>query len=80
METDTNDVYRYWDTNRDGVADKKELFFSGAGRKGNLEHQTSGFIWALDNWIYSTYNAFRIRWTPQGVRTVTGAENSPAVR
>jgi mono/diheme cytochrome c family protein/glucose/arabinose dehydrogenase len=75
METDTNDIYRHWDTDRDGVADKKELFFTGAGRKGNLEHQTSGFVWALDNWIYSTLNAFRIRWTPQGVRTSPTAPN-----
>ena len=49
------------------MAEKKELFFSGAGRRGNLEHQQSGFVWGLDNWIYSTYNAFRIRWTPNGI-------------
>ena len=67
METDADDIFKYTDTTGDGVAEKKELFFSGAGRRGNLEHQQSGFIWALDNWIYSTYNAFRIRWTPGGV-------------
>jgi mono/diheme cytochrome c family protein len=67
METNADDIFKYTDTNGDGVAEKKELFFSGAGRRGNLEHQQSGFIWALDNWIYSTYNAFRIRWTPGGV-------------
>jgi mono/diheme cytochrome c family protein len=67
METDTDEIYKYTDTNDDGVADKKELFYKGAGRVGqNLEHQPSGFIWAMDNWIYSTYNAFRIRWTPKG--------------
>ncbi len=67
METDTDEIYKYTDTNDDGVADKKELFYKGAGRIGqNLEHQPSGFIWAMDNWIYSTYNAFRIRWTPKG--------------
>ena len=67
METDTDEIYRYTDTDGDGVADKKELFYKGAGRIGqNLEHQPSGFIWAMDNWIYSTYNAFRLRWTPKG--------------
>ena len=67
METDTDEIYKYTDTNDDGVADKKELFYKGAGRIGqNLEHQPSGFIWAMDNWIYSTYNAFRLRWTPKG--------------
>ena len=58
METDTDEIYKYTDTNDDGVSDKKELFYKGAGRIGqNLEHQPSGFIWAMDNWIYSTYNA-----------------------
>ena len=67
METDTDEIYKYTDTNDDGVADKKELFYKGAGRIGqNLEHQPSGFIWGMDNWIYSTYNAFRLRWTPAG--------------
>jgi mono/diheme cytochrome c family protein len=67
METDSDDIYKFTDTNDDGVADKKELFYTGAGRLGqNLEHQPSGFIWAMDNWIYSTYNPFRLRWTPDG--------------
>jgi mono/diheme cytochrome c family protein len=67
METDTDEIYKYTDTDNDGVADKKELFYKGAGRIGqNLEHQPSGFIWGMDNWIYSTYNAFRLRWTPKG--------------
>jgi glucose/arabinose dehydrogenase/mono/diheme cytochrome c family protein len=75
METDADDVYQYWDTDGDGVADKKELFFEGAGRQGNLEHQPSGFIWALDNWIYSTYNAMRFRWTPDGMKHEPTAPN-----
>jgi mono/diheme cytochrome c family protein len=74
-ETDSDDVVKYTDTNNDGVADKKELFYTGVGlgRDGNLEHEQSGFIWGLDNWIYSTYNAFRFRWTPNGIlREPTG--------
>ncbi len=68
QETDTGDVYEYRDTNNDGVSDEKKLFFSFEPRSGqNLEHQPSGLIWAQDNWIYSTYNALRIRWTPNGV-------------
>jgi putative heme-binding domain-containing protein len=67
METDADDVFKYTDSDGDGVADKKELFFSGAGRRGNLEHQQSGMVWGLDNWIYTTFNAFRLRWTPAGV-------------
>ena len=68
QETDTGDVYEYKDTDHDGVADDKKLFFSFDPRSGqNLEHQPSGLIWAADNWIYTTYNAVRIRWTPGGV-------------
>ncbi|MEO8076990.1 MAG: c-type cytochrome [Acidobacteriota bacterium] len=74
-ETDSDDVIKLSDTNGDGVADKKEVVYSGVGtgRDGNLEHQQNGFVWGLDNWIYSTYNAFRFRWTPRGfIRESTG--------
>ncbi|MEO8482984.1 MAG: c-type cytochrome [Acidobacteriota bacterium] len=77
-ETDSDDVVKLTDTNGDGVADKRELFYSGVGlnRDGNLEHMQSGFVWGLDNWIYSTYNAFRFRWTPGGIiREATGNNN-----
>lgn len=69
-ETDSDDVIKLTDTNNDGVADKREVWYTGVGtgRDGNLEHMQSGFIWGLDNWIYSTYNAFRFRWTPTGIR------------
>ena len=35
METDTDEIYKYTDTDNDGVADKKELFYKGAGRTGH---------------------------------------------
>src|SRR5262245_22181898 len=66
-ETDTLDLYLYTDTNGDGVSDKKELWFQGGPRGGNLEHQPSGLLWAIDNGMYSTYNAYRLRWSPAGV-------------
>lgn len=67
-ETHSDDVLELCDTNGDGVADKKTVVYSGVGRgrDGNVEHEQSGFVWALDNWIYSTYNSFRYRWTPAG--------------
>jgi mono/diheme cytochrome c family protein len=74
-ETDSDDVIKLSDTNGDGVADKREVAYTGVGtgRDGNLEHQQNGFVWGLDNWIYSTYNAFRFRWTPRGfIREPTG--------
>ncbi|MEK0445921.1 MAG: hypothetical protein RLZZ399_1242 [Verrucomicrobiota bacterium] len=63
-ETDTQDIYLYKDTNGDGVADEKTLWFEGGPRGGNMEHQQSGLIWALDNWMYMTYNNWRLRWQP----------------
>jgi mono/diheme cytochrome c family protein len=66
LETDNRDMYKYTDTNGDGVADKKELFYSGVGRVTNMEWQPGGLTWALDNWLYMTYNPFRLRIAPGG--------------
>ena len=66
-ESNSDDVWKFTDTNGDGTSDKKELFTSGLGRLLNVEHQESGFTWGLDNWIYSTINSARVRWTPGGV-------------
>ena len=43
------------------ASDHKELFYAGYGRVTNMEWQPGGITWALDNWMYSTYNPFRIR-------------------
>jgi glucose/arabinose dehydrogenase len=77
-ETDSDDVVQYWDTDNDGVSDRKQVFYTGVGkgRDGNLEHEQSGFVWGLDNWIYSTYNAFRFRWTPNGILKESTGPNS----
>ena len=75
-ETDSDDLVKWSDTNGDGVADKREVVFSGIGQSGdaNIEHQKAGLLWNMDNWIYTTYNPFRIRWTPAGfLREPTGA-------
>ena len=75
-ETDTNDLFLYTDTNGDGVSDKKEPFFAGGPRGGNLEHQPNGLVWAIDNGLYSTYNNYRLRWTPKGVVKEPAAANN----
>jgi mono/diheme cytochrome c family protein/glucose/arabinose dehydrogenase len=75
-ETDSDELVKLSDTNGDGVADKREVVFTGIGQSGdaNIEHQKAGLMWGLDNWIYTTYNAFRIRWTPNGfLREPTGS-------
>src|SRR6185503_7462315 len=63
-ETHSDDVLLLTDTNGDGVADQRKVFYTGVGngRSGNIQQAQSGFVWALDNWIYSTYNPFRFRW------------------
>ncbi|MEK6235184.1 MAG: discoidin domain-containing protein, partial [Planctomycetales bacterium] len=62
-ETNTLDLKSYQDTDGDGVADKIETWHEGGGRGGNLEHQPSGLIWNIDNWLYTTYSRHRYRFT-----------------
>jgi mono/diheme cytochrome c family protein len=77
METNADEVWKYTDTNGDGVADKKELFTRNFGRAGNMESQQASLFWAMDNWLYSTVNAFRLRWTPTGLlKEPTGPNSS----
>jgi len=66
-ETNTLDIYSYRDTDGDGVSDEKTLWYEGGKRGGNMEHQPSGLIWTMDNWIYTTYNAYRLRHNPDGL-------------
>ena len=66
LETDNRDMYKYTDTDGDGVSDKKELFYPGVGRVTNMEWQPGGLTWAMDNWLYMTYNPFRLRIAPDG--------------
>jgi mono/diheme cytochrome c family protein len=61
--TNTLDLWTYRDTDGDGVADEKLKVYEGGKRGGNMEHQPSGLMWALDNWIYLTYEAKRYRFT-----------------
>lgn len=67
QETNSGDVVEYRDTDGDGVADERKVVFSGEARKSNLEHQPSGLIWSVDNWMYYANNAVRLRWTPSGL-------------
>ncbi len=67
QETNTLDIYSYRDTDGDGVSDEKKIFYEGGKRGGNMEHQPSGLIWSMDNWLYTTYNAYRLRYNPEGL-------------
>ncbi len=61
-ETWDDRVFLYRDTDGDFQADEKTLYFKGTKKRGNLEHQSSGLIWAIDNWLYTTFDRFRVRW------------------
>ena len=77
METNADEVWKYTDTNGDGAADRRDLFATNFGRAGNMESQQSSLFWAMDNWLYSTVNAFRVRWTPDGLlREPTGPNSA----
>ena len=60
------------------MADEKEPFFIGGATGNNLEHQPSGLIWSLDNWLYTTINAFSLRYNIHGGETIR--ENPPPDR
>ena len=64
--TDTNDILAWRDADGDGTAETHRVFYEGGPRGGNMEHQPSGLLWAMDNWLYTTYNAYRLRWSPDG--------------
>ena len=64
--TDTADITIHRDSKGNGVADEGKVWFAGGPRGGNLEHQASGLVWGLDNWIYTTYNSYRLRWNGKG--------------
>lgn len=77
-ETYSYDLWSYKDTDGDGVADKKErVYYNENRRGGNLEHQQSGLIWNLDNWVYTTYNPVRFKFKKNEV-IVDSLDNMPS--
>ncbi len=77
-ETYSYDLWSYKDTDNDGVADKKErVYFNPNRRGGNLEHQQSGLLWNLDNWVYNTYNPIRFKFT-KGKVVVDSLDGMPS--
>ncbi|MBZ5856601.1 DUF7133 domain-containing protein [Flavihumibacter profundi] len=62
-ETYTYNMYAYRDKNGDGIADEKtQVYHNDTPDDANLEHQKSGLIWNIDNWIYVTSNPVRYRY------------------
>ncbi|MDQ0106833.1 mono/diheme cytochrome c family protein/glucose/arabinose dehydrogenase [Chitinophaga terrae (ex Kim and Jung 2007)] len=62
-ETWTYNIHAYSDTNGDGKADTKELVYeNNKPDTRNLEHQKSGLVWNLDNWIYVSCDPVRYKY------------------
>jgi mono/diheme cytochrome c family protein/glucose/arabinose dehydrogenase len=62
-ETYSYNLYGYRDTNGDGHADEKKLLYENSeADNANLEHQRSGLVWNIDNWIYTTTSPARFRY------------------
>jgi len=58
--TEEQTIWAYFDDNKDGVSDRREVAWQGGEDHGNIEHQQSGLLWNLDNTICT--NDRRFRW------------------
>lgn len=65
--TEDQTVWSYFDDNKDGAADRREIAWQGEPDHGNIEHQQSGLLWNLDNTICT--NDRRLVWGPDGKLT-----------
>jgi len=61
MFTGSNSIWSYYDTDGDGIADGRDLAYEGEENRGNVEHQSSGLLWNLDNYIYNNYRRFKYK-------------------
>ncbi|MCW3092967.1 MAG: cytochrome [Ferruginibacter sp.] len=76
-ETYSYNMYSYRDTNGDGIADEKKIVYQNdTADNANLEHQKSGLIWNIDNYIYVTANPVRYRYD-SGMLKVDTLADSP---
>ncbi len=57
--TGSSAVWAYFDADKDGVAERKELVFQGGPDTANIEHQHSGMLWNLDNTICTNTFIFK---------------------
>ena len=57
--TNETSIYAYFDKDGDGVSDSREVAYQGKTQGGNIEHQLSGLVWNLDNYIYNSDSRFK---------------------
>ncbi|MBE7169582.1 MAG: c-type cytochrome [Williamsia sp.] len=76
-ETYTYNIFSYEDRNGDGKADEKNLVYKNdKPDTRNLEHQKSGLLWNIDNWIYVSCDPVRYRYV-DGKLQADSLANSP---
>ncbi|MFN0074963.1 MAG: c-type cytochrome [Prosthecobacter sp.] len=59
--TGDGSYWSYFDDDKDGVSDRKELIFKSGPDNGNIEHQRTGILWNLDNIVATNDCRFRYR-------------------
>lgn len=47
-------IWAFFDDNKDGISDRKEIALAGEPVGGNIEHQDNSLLWNTDNRIYET--------------------------
>lgn len=62
-ETHDPHFVSYRDTDGDGRADERIPLGKGIGFNDNVEHEDSGLLWNLDNWLYTAKGGWRYRFT-----------------
>ncbi|HEX2751055.1 MAG TPA: HEAT repeat domain-containing protein [Verrucomicrobiales bacterium] len=58
--TESQTIWAYFDDDKNGVSDRREVAWQGGEDHGNIEHQQSGMLWNLDNTICT--NDRRLVW------------------
>lgn len=56
--TEDQTVWAYFDDNKDGVSDRREVAWQGEPDHGNIEHQQTGLLWNLDNTLCTNDRRF----------------------
>lgn len=54
-------IWAFFDDNKDGVADRREVALPGKPAGGNIEHQDNSLLWNVDGRIYETGRMFRFK-------------------
>ncbi|MES2920626.1 MAG: c-type cytochrome [Verrucomicrobiota bacterium] len=54
-------IWAFYDDDKNGVSDRKEIAVQGSRVGGNIEHQDNSLLWNADNRIYETGRVLRFK-------------------